>query len=240
MATLTDRLKELRGTTLQREVAAAIGVQQSTYTLYENGKREPGIDTILKMADYHKVTVDYLLGRTDIKSVNIETIDISKETGLAGEAIERLKAFSELGERLKGGGNNFNVIDTINYLLTRNDVESRDESSEIIYKDFYFFMLIHEYLCTTDRDIRKIKYLDTGRHKPHKIWENDDVEVYFPSSLDDSLLIGEKNMTADRMMTLVLHDIVERLKKYRAERQSVIALAALTKAEDEENAETQE
>lgn len=58
------RLKELRKQrhcTLQK-VADAIGVSNGTVANYENEKREPNIATLIKLADYFDVSVDYLIG----------------------------------------------------------------------------------------------------------------------------------------------------------------------------------
>ena len=55
------RLKELReskGLT-QKEVAEIIGYSEISYARYENGKREPDISTLCKLAEYFNVTVDY-------------------------------------------------------------------------------------------------------------------------------------------------------------------------------------
>ena len=49
----------------QEEIANAIGVSRATYSHYENNHVEPDIDLIRKLADYHNVDTDYLLGRTD-------------------------------------------------------------------------------------------------------------------------------------------------------------------------------
>lgn len=57
------RLKELRkakGLTLQK-IADVIGVSNGTVANYENRKREPRIDTLIKLADYFDVSVDYLI-----------------------------------------------------------------------------------------------------------------------------------------------------------------------------------
>lgn len=60
-----QRLKELRlkkGLT-QTEIGKKIGVKQSTFTNWENGKREPNFETLIKLADLLEVSVDLLLGR---------------------------------------------------------------------------------------------------------------------------------------------------------------------------------
>lgn len=54
----------------QKEVAERVGVANSTYSLYENGKREPNVQTIKKIANVLNVSADRLLGLSE----DIETI----------------------------------------------------------------------------------------------------------------------------------------------------------------------
>lgn len=58
---LGGRLKHLRGKRTQEEVAKQIGVSRARYSHYENGRSEPDYETLKKLADYYKVTIDYLL-----------------------------------------------------------------------------------------------------------------------------------------------------------------------------------
>lgn len=62
---LGTRLKELRGKITQEEVAEKIGVSRARYSHYENSRSEPDTEILNKLADYFKVSTDYLLGRTD-------------------------------------------------------------------------------------------------------------------------------------------------------------------------------
>lgn len=57
------RLKELieQTNTRQRDLCSVTGVAHSTMSQYVNGQREPGINTLKKLADYFGVTVDYLI-----------------------------------------------------------------------------------------------------------------------------------------------------------------------------------
>lgn len=67
MSSFSDRLKELRkakGVT-QKAVAQGIGITEQAYQKYEYGKHEPNHQTTIKLADYHNVSTDYLLGRSD-------------------------------------------------------------------------------------------------------------------------------------------------------------------------------
>lgn len=59
------RLKELRKAIhkSQQVVADAVGVSQRSYAYYETGIRVVDYDTLIKLADYFNVSIDYLLGR---------------------------------------------------------------------------------------------------------------------------------------------------------------------------------
>lgn len=65
-----ERLKELREENgySQKYVAESIKVAQSTYTLYEGGKREPGFETLCELSKIFNVSTDYLLGLDDVKN----------------------------------------------------------------------------------------------------------------------------------------------------------------------------
>ncbi len=54
----------------QRELAEKIDVTEVTISRYLSGERSPRIEIVNKIANYFKVSVDYLLGRTDIKNPN--------------------------------------------------------------------------------------------------------------------------------------------------------------------------
>ena len=61
------RLRELRtkrGLT-QADVAKITGLRDSTVRMWELGKSEPRVRTLIILADYFGVTIDYLVGRTD-------------------------------------------------------------------------------------------------------------------------------------------------------------------------------
>lgn len=67
---LPQRLKELRteaGLT-QKEIAEKIHVGQNSYSNWENGNRKPTAEITSKLADFFKVPIDYLLGKSDIRN----------------------------------------------------------------------------------------------------------------------------------------------------------------------------
>ncbi len=61
------RLKEIRKIKgiSQLKLAMELNTSQNTISRYETGEREPGINELIKIAEYFNVSVDYLLERTD-------------------------------------------------------------------------------------------------------------------------------------------------------------------------------
>ena len=62
------RLRELRlaRKMSQQRLAIELSMSQNTISRYENGEREPGVAELIRIADYFHVSIDYLVGRTDI------------------------------------------------------------------------------------------------------------------------------------------------------------------------------
>ena len=62
------RIKELRKKKgiSQLKLAMDLNMSQNTVSRYETGEREPGIAELVKIADYFGVSIDYLVGRTDM------------------------------------------------------------------------------------------------------------------------------------------------------------------------------
>ena len=61
------RLKELRISRKisQTKLAMDLNLTQNSISRYETGEREADYDTLVAIADYFNVSVDYLLGRTN-------------------------------------------------------------------------------------------------------------------------------------------------------------------------------
>ncbi len=54
----------------QKEIAAYLNVSQNTYSQYETGVISITAEVLIKLADYYKVSIDYLLDRTNNKKTN--------------------------------------------------------------------------------------------------------------------------------------------------------------------------
>ncbi len=100
--TFPDIIKDLRikQNLTTDAVAENIGVSVAAYRYYERGEREPNISTINKLADFYGVSVDYLLGRTQIKEPAYNDIfaALGIDPAIKATTPEFMKAFSELSE----------------------------------------------------------------------------------------------------------------------------------------------
>lgn len=83
MSTLSDRLKSLRNEhgLLQKDMAKKLNITSSAYGFYEQNKRVPDSNTLNKLAQIFNVSLDYLMGVSDIRnpqaniSINLTTKD---------------------------------------------------------------------------------------------------------------------------------------------------------------------
>lgn len=67
---LGSRIKKIRQEKqlTQAEFGKLLNLSESTISLYESGKRQPEYDTLIKIAELFDVSIDYLLGRTDVST----------------------------------------------------------------------------------------------------------------------------------------------------------------------------
>ena len=67
MTKLSERLLALRHelNLSQKRLVREMGLALNTYVRYERGEREPDATTLVQIADFYHVTLDYLVGRTD-------------------------------------------------------------------------------------------------------------------------------------------------------------------------------
>lgn len=76
-----------------KQLGEIIGVSESTISLYENGHRQPDFHTLIKLADYFNVTVDYLIGRENAYAIAQTS---SQETTLTQFENELLALFRKM------------------------------------------------------------------------------------------------------------------------------------------------
>ena len=73
MSSFGKRLAECRRAKkmTQKQLGEFLGITERGVRRYEGGDREPKIDALVKLADFFGVSIDYLVGRTDKKDLNL-------------------------------------------------------------------------------------------------------------------------------------------------------------------------
>ena len=63
------RIRDLRedADLTQKQIAELLMCDQSLYSKYERGERALPLELAVQMADFYRVSLDYLVGRTDKK-----------------------------------------------------------------------------------------------------------------------------------------------------------------------------
>lgn len=87
-------LREAKGIS-QQILADALGVTRQSLSLYEKAERTVNIELLVKIANYFNVSTDYLLGLSDIQSIDTDMHIACKTTGLNEKAIQSLQYMSE-------------------------------------------------------------------------------------------------------------------------------------------------
>ncbi len=79
----------------QQTLGDAVGVSQQSINKYENHSVEPDIDTLKKLADYFKTSIDYLVENTDIRS----KAQVTKEYELNEAEQKIINSFRKLSSK---------------------------------------------------------------------------------------------------------------------------------------------
>lgn len=112
--TLGEKIKNLRlerGYD-QKELANLLNINSSSISNWETNRRSPDLKTLVELADFFGVTTDFLLGRTDLKTGNLDknnpdyiTVQLNKHKYPAGlteqQVIKKLELFLKLEKIIK-------------------------------------------------------------------------------------------------------------------------------------------
>ena len=123
MSIFHSRLKELKESSelTQVKIAEQLGITPQAFSYIVNG-REPNYDTLIKIASLFNVSTDWLLGLTDVKSVNADAKAVEAYVGLSEKNI---KYFHDLISSPVNNGGEY--ISFINH----------------VFEDPYFQLMLH-------------------------------------------------------------------------------------------------
>lgn len=83
-------LRKRSGLTM-KQLGIELGMAESTVSLYETGKRSPDIQSLIRIADFFNVSLDYLCGREYDNSERVITSKQSKVLSLFDDLNEEGK-----------------------------------------------------------------------------------------------------------------------------------------------------
>ena len=69
---MQNRLKELRTSRGYTQISLQMqtGIEQALLSKFENSERIPPTETLLRLAEFYNVSIDYILCRTDKPEIN--------------------------------------------------------------------------------------------------------------------------------------------------------------------------
>lgn len=79
--------------TKQKDLAAVLGVKDNVISYFCSGARTPNVEQLNLLSDYFNVSLDYLVGRSDIKTPNADIRAVCEYTGLTQEVVENLHTY---------------------------------------------------------------------------------------------------------------------------------------------------
>ncbi len=91
----------------QKVIADYLGCSTVVYSRYETGSREPSMDTLMRLADYFNVSIDYLTGKSDIpRNGGVVRIPVAGNVvaGIPTSAIEDIIDWEEIDEEMARSG----------------------------------------------------------------------------------------------------------------------------------------
>ena len=69
---MKNRLKQLRTSRGYTQISLQMqtGIEQALLSKFENGERIPPTETLVRLAEFYNVSIDYILCRTDKPEIN--------------------------------------------------------------------------------------------------------------------------------------------------------------------------
>ena len=123
---LCKRLKELReyGQLTQLQLAEHLQIGRASVSNYENGDRVPDADVVIKLADFFRVSTDYLLGRSEFKN-SVQEYEFRRKAP-AGYFCGMVDSTSLLGTE------SYSYLDELNSLMVSLDENYSSITSRIV------------------------------------------------------------------------------------------------------------
>lgn len=101
-----NRIKNLREelNITQQELADKLNCSKSVIGLYENDRRKPSLEVLLKLSEIFNCSIDYILGKSDIRNI-AEEFEFAYHKETEGLSDEEIKEAVKIYKQIKYGKN---------------------------------------------------------------------------------------------------------------------------------------
>lgn len=211
------KLREERGET-QLQLAQAIGITRQSLSRYETNERTPNIDLIYSIAKHFNVSADYLLGLSDVQSVNTDIQTACKVTGLSEESISHLQFLKHIQFNYTAD----KIIKSpyfVNFIQECSNVYEKETEfvEKMIENDFT--ENIHSNNLEMDIDLYQYRAEKTAREMIEHIQPAYIQASLYKSNYDISIIeeqeFGVKNNNKQEQLKHLYDSIIENLEKER-------------------------
>ena len=144
----------------QKKAADELGVSQSLLSHYEKGKRECGLDFVVKSAKYYHVSSDYLLGISSDRSGIQITIDDIPDADNGSKSMPKGSILALLSKKL--------ILNSVNIIF---DILGKSNNKQLIKS-------ISNYLMLSVYDVFRVVYEGNDKNEdnlfsiPSYMYEN--------------------------------------------------------------------
>ncbi len=116
------KLKELRTETglSMRQIAIKLGIPYTTYISYEKCDREPNSEMLIKLADFFGCSIDYLIGRSDVR---VDDSVLDRVLTLDSDLLEQTGNIYEAQKLQKKRDSTLSIEELFAETVNRNEIE---------------------------------------------------------------------------------------------------------------------
>lgn len=157
-------LREEKGET-QQELADAIGITRQSLSRYEIAARTINIEVLGTLAQHFGVSADYLLGLSDVRSMEQDMQAACEMTGLSEETITKLKADTPAAW----------AVDVLmcSYVSTQDDSFVKEKAPPLdLISQYIFSAFVSEDIATELVQLELNKKADISKEEATKIAKN--------------------------------------------------------------------
>lgn len=216
--TFADRLTKLRENTgkKRQEVADELEISRASLEYYEKGKRKPDIEVLAKIAEYYRVSTDYLLGLSIASTTDKDVQFICDYTGLSEKSVDVLH-FYEGYEMIYPTINKLleSEIGSVFKELDVNEVQELIESEK--YESVEYLQIVsalEQYLNLKKPAPALDKWLSISKSGKMNSLSETDVEITSKLTYED--LITVKTIKQSELVENVLFkNIIDKIKKLK-------------------------